>query len=47
MTLFQLNGDEEQRANLVGGYIAIIVLGYVLLHFEFQQMRGGIGRYFS
>ncbi|KAH7034433.1 hypothetical protein BKA57DRAFT_476179 [Linnemannia elongata] len=47
VTLFQLYGDEEQRANLVGGYIAIISFGYVLLHFEFQQMRGGIGRYFS
>lgn len=47
VTLFQLYGDEEQRADLVGGYIAIIVLGYMLLHIEFQQMRGGIGRYFS
>ncbi|KAG9060838.1 hypothetical protein KI688_007907 [Linnemannia hyalina] len=47
VTLFQLYGDEEQRADLVGGYITIIVLGYVLLHFEFQQMRRGIGRYFS
>ncbi|CAO3568674.1 unnamed protein product [Mortierella alpina] len=47
VTLLQLYEDEEQRANLVGGYITVIVLGYMLLHLEFQQMRGGIGRYIS
>ncbi|KFH66476.1 hypothetical protein MVEG_07001 [Podila verticillata NRRL 6337] len=47
VTLFQLYGDEEQRSDLVGGYITIIVLGHMLLHLEFQQMRGGISRYFS
>ncbi|KAG0306024.1 hypothetical protein BGZ98_003087 [Dissophora globulifera] len=47
VTFFQLYGDQVQRANLFGGYIAIFVLGYMLLHLEFQQMRGGLARYFS
>ncbi|KAF9951728.1 hypothetical protein BGZ70_000881 [Mortierella alpina] len=47
VTLYQLYGDEEQRSHLVGGYLAIIVLGYMLLHRESQQMRGGICQYFS
>ncbi|KAI9239055.1 MAG: hypothetical protein BYD32DRAFT_435220 [Podila humilis] len=36
VTLFQLYGDEEQRSDLIGGYITVIVLGYMLLHLEFQ-----------
>ncbi|KAF9288844.1 hypothetical protein BGZ88_008015 [Linnemannia elongata] len=47
VTFIQLYGDEDQRAGLLGGYIAILVLGYMLLHLEFQQMRGGVRRYFS
>lgn len=46
-TFIQLYGNEDRRAGLLGGYIAIIVLGYMLLHLEFQQMRGGVRRYFS
>ncbi|KAH7050448.1 hypothetical protein BKA57DRAFT_491774 [Linnemannia elongata] len=47
VTLIQLYGDEDQRAGLLGGYIAILVLGYMLLHLEFQQMRRGVRLYFS
>ncbi|OAQ28563.1 hypothetical protein K457DRAFT_20118 [Linnemannia elongata AG-77] len=47
VTFIQLYGDEDQREGLLGGYIAILVLGYMLLHLEFQQMRGGVRRYFS
>ncbi|KAF8955398.1 hypothetical protein BGZ46_002655, partial [Entomortierella lignicola] len=36
----------DGKANLMGGYITIIVLGYMLLHLEFQQMRAGLKQYF-
>ncbi|KAF8980464.1 hypothetical protein BGZ52_003913, partial [Haplosporangium bisporale] len=47
ITVVQLFGNVDRRANMQPGYIAVIILGYMLLHLEFQQMRGGIRRYFS
>lgn len=48
VTLFQIYGDKDKpEGYLLGGYVAIIYFGYLLLHLEFQQMRGGLRRYFS
>ncbi|KAF9961425.1 hypothetical protein BGZ72_003682 [Mortierella alpina] len=48
VTLSHIYGDKDKPDNyLVGSYVAIIVLGYLLLHLEFQQMRGGLRRYLS
>ncbi|KAF9961426.1 hypothetical protein BGZ72_003683 [Mortierella alpina] len=43
ITFLQIYGHE----NLLGGYIAIIYSGYLLLLIERHQMKGGVRRYFS
>ncbi|KAF9350457.1 hypothetical protein BGX26_011360 [Mortierella sp. AD094] len=47
LQLYGNHGDGGPTLAMTVGYIVIIVLGYTLLHLEFQQMRGGLRRYFS
>ncbi|KAG0199710.1 hypothetical protein BGX28_007067, partial [Mortierella sp. GBA30] len=48
VTLFHIYGDKDKpESSLLWSYVAIIVFGYMLLHLEFQQIRGGVRRYFS
>ncbi|KAF9379107.1 hypothetical protein BGX21_002731 [Mortierella sp. AD011] len=47
VAFLQLYGDGGPISAMTVGYIVIIVLGYTLLHLEFQQMRGGLKEYFS
>ncbi|KAG0047917.1 hypothetical protein BGZ83_007113 [Gryganskiella cystojenkinii] len=47
ITFFQLYDDQDPGLNLQAGYVAIAILGYMLLHFEFQQMHKDPRSYFS
>ncbi|KAF9102108.1 hypothetical protein BGX27_011179 [Mortierella sp. AM989] len=49
VTFLQIYGQDSRGQELAMkvGFISITVLGYILLHLEFQQMRGGLKRYLS